>query len=546
MKFLSLLVAVLSVGSMALADTRTPAFPGAEGYGRYATGGREGSVYYVTTLEDTNEKGSLRYGVTKMNDCIILFKVSGTIHLNSQLSIRCKNVTIAGQSAPGSITLADYPVSVHGDCENLIIRFLRFRMGDRKLSADEADGADAFGGRFFKNVIIDHCSVSWSTDECCSFYACYDFTLQWCLVSESLRVSKHSKGSHGYGAIWGGIHASFLHNMLAHHDSRTPRFGTGTIEGVPPDMHECDMRNCVIYNWAGNGCYGAEGMHINMVGNYYKPGPTTTTGSKNRWIGVDDATADDGSSVWGKYYVAGNYNPVYTTYNNNQWGGVVVNTDASKVNGVVSKSDVKSDTVMGCSPLFYLYTAQDAYTKVLDYVGCSLRRDSIDLRIIQEARNGTATFSGSTTKRPGIIDTVEDLKPAGAGSNWSPWPELSAGAYRKDRDDDGIPDMYESMMGLDSRDETDAMMLNAEGYTYLEQYLNEILLGDITTGQYAGAAIVDHENGINVEESTTDIIQVVRDGSACASGQDCDLLGRPVSDKARGFFIHDGKLIMRR
>ena len=159
---------------------------------------------------------------------------------------------------------------------------------------------DAFGGRFCHNVIIDHCSISWCTDECASFYANYDFTMQWCIISESLRMSKHPKQAHGYGAIWGGLGASYYHNMIIHHDSRTPRFGTGNV--MPLEDHKTDMRNNVIYNWSGNGCYGAEGMYINMVNNYWKPGPATTSSSKNRFIGIDDATPGDGkTSVWGKY-----------------------------------------------------------------------------------------------------------------------------------------------------------------------------------------------------------------------------------------------------
>lgn len=222
----AVVLAVLSSFFNINSSAQVPAFPGADGYGRYTQGGRGGMVYYVTTLDDSDEQGTLRYGVTRLSKAVIMFKVSGTIHLNSPLNISASNITIAGQSAPGDgICIADYPVSVSGS--QVIIRYMRFRMGDRKLSPDEADGADALGGRFSTDVIIDHCSISWSTDECCSFYANTNFTMQWCLVTESLRESLHSKGTHGYGAIWGGLGASFYHNMLAHHGSRTPRFGTG-------------------------------------------------------------------------------------------------------------------------------------------------------------------------------------------------------------------------------------------------------------------------------------------------------------------------------
>lgn len=302
----AVVLAVLSSFFNINSSAQVPAFPGADGYGRYTQGGRGGTVYYVTTLDDSDEQGTLRYGVTRLSKAVIMFKVSGTIHLNSPLNISASNITIAGQSAPGDgICIADYPVSVSGS--QVIIRYMRFRMGDRKLNADEADGADALGGRFSTDVIIDHCSISWSTDECCSFYANTNFTMQWCLVTESLRESLHSKGTHGYGAIWGGLGASFYHNMLAHHGSRTPRFGTGD-HNDRPDLHMVDMRNCVNYNYAGNGCYGAEGMHINLVNNYYKWGPATETAScRNKLIAPGYATHSNGvTAIWGKYYLDGN------------------------------------------------------------------------------------------------------------------------------------------------------------------------------------------------------------------------------------------------
>ena len=172
----SLLLLVLCSFSV-FVRAQVPAFPGADGYGRYTQGGRGGSVYYVTSLADTDTPGTLRYGVTRLSKVTILFKVSGTIHLNSSLNISQSNITIAGQSAPGDgICVADYPVSISGN--NVIVRYMRFRMGDQKLSAEEADGADAFGGRFCSNVIVDHCSISWCTDECASFYANENFTMQ--------------------------------------------------------------------------------------------------------------------------------------------------------------------------------------------------------------------------------------------------------------------------------------------------------------------------------------------------------------------------------
>ena len=482
---------------------QVPAFPGADGYGRYTKGGRGGSVYYVTTLEDGNKQGTLRYAVENLSNVTVLFKVSGTIHLNSQLNISKPNITIAGQTAPGDgICIADYPVMVNAN--NIIIRYLRFRMGDEKVTVEEAEGADAFGGRFCRNVIIDHCSVSWCTDECASFYANYDFTMQWCIISESLRMSKHPKQAHGYGAIWGGMGASYYHNMIIHHDSRTPRFGTGNV--MPLEDHKTDMRNNVIYNWSGNGCYGAEGMYINMVNNYWKPGPATTSSSKNRFIGIDDATPGDGTtSVWGKYYITGNMNTNYSNITNDNWAGVVINS-SSLINGNPSKDDLRSDEPLGTIPEFHQHTAQEAYAMVLDYAGCSLKRDAIDDRLVTECRNGTATFKGASANKGGIIDSQTDLKPDDAGDDWSPWPALAQTAAPVDSDGDGMPDNWEDLHGLDASDASDGKLTNEEGYTMLEVYLNSIV-DKITEKQYAGAVLMgEPAQEINGEELTTDVI----------------------------------------
>ena len=486
---------------------QTPAFSGADGYGRYTIGGRNGSVYYVTTLEDGSSKGTLRYAVENLSNVTVLFKVSGTIHLNKQLNIKKSNITIAGQSAPGDgICLADYPVMVSAD--HIIVRYLRFRMGDEKVTATEAEGADAFGGRFCHNVIIDHCSISWCTDECASFYANYGFTMQWCIISESLRMSKHPKEAHGYGAIWGGLGASYYHNLLIHHDSRTPRFGTGNV--MPLEDHKTDMRNNVIYNWSGNGCYGAEGMYINIVNNYWKPGPATTSGSKNRFIGIDDATPGDGkTSVWGKFYIAGNVNTKYSNITNDNWAGVVINS-SSLINGNPSKDDLRSNEPLGNIPALHQHTAQDAYQRVLDYAGCSLHRDAIDERLVKECRNGTATYKGASANKGGIIDSQTDLKPVGADDNWSPWPVLAQTEAPTDSDNDGIPDSWEIANGLNPNNAADGKQLNSEGYTMLEVYLNS-LVAEITEKQYEGASLIgEHESGEPVTLAAWDFTNDVK------------------------------------
>ncbi len=253
----------------AVADNaeKTPAFPGAEGFGRYVTGGRGGTVYHVTNLNDSGE-GSLRWALGQKGAKIIVFDVSGTIHLNSALNIT-GNTTVAGQTAPGDgICIADYPVGVKGN--NVIVRYMRFRLGNKHVLKDGADGWDALGGMDQERIMIDHCSVSWSIDECCSFLGNKNTTLQWSIVSQSLVNSGHTKGNHGYGGNWGGAGASFHHNLVAHHASRTPRLGPRATTQLDERM---DMRNNVIYNFGGNGCYGGEGMKVNIVKTTTNPGP---------------------------------------------------------------------------------------------------------------------------------------------------------------------------------------------------------------------------------------------------------------------------------
>ena len=462
---------------------KTPAFPGAEGYGRYTTGGRGGQVYHVTNLNDSGT-GSLRWACQQAGARTIVFDVSGTIHLKSQLKLTQGNVTIAGQTAPGDgICVADWDFVIAAP--NVIIRYLRFRPGD--TSQGEPDGLGGFDG---KNIIVDHCSVSWSVDECCSVYGNEHMTVQWCIISQSLRLSTHAKSAHGYGGNWGGKGATYHHNLLAHHDSRTPRLANRPMY-VQKDTS--DFRNNVYYNWAGNGCYGGEGMKANIVNCYYKPGPGTLQSKNGRnatriaGLGVATKESDGSYMIWGKYFINGNVNPQYPSVTSDNWGVGVYPHISDSNPGYTA---VTKDTMRLRQPLSFMYvtthTAQMAYERVLQYAGASLHRDAVDELVVSDTRNKKATYTGKGSGDVyGVIDTPFDIKPTGAAADWSPWPELTTTTAPADTDGDGMPDEWETANGLNPNDKADGPLRNDEGYTNLELYMNS-LVADITAAQNEG------------------------------------------------------------
>ncbi len=441
------------------ASAQTLAFPGAEGFGRFTSGGRGGEVYVVTNLNDSGP-GSLRDAVanrTASTPRTVVFAVSGTIDLNSTLRITQGNLTIAGQTAPGDgICLARYPLDP-SNSSNVVIRFLRVRLGD--VAGVEND---AFSCRYASNVIIDHCSFSWSVDETGTAYINTNFTMQWCYVTESLNNSVHSKGPHGYGGIWGGIGASFHHNLLAHHNSRNPRFSGAGGHGTDGEL--VDMRNNVVYNWKGNSTYGGEptatGLpsHQNMVNNYYRYGPATGTGAiRYRILGP---TPDATTGAYGLFHVSGNHATASTTVTANNWNGGVQGPTATALTAM------RVDVPFTVAPVV-TQSALNSYPLVLAYGGCRLpARDSVDARISNEVSTGTATYRGSKDGYAGIIDSQADV---------GGWPTLASTPAPADADKDGMPDGWETARGLNPNLASDRNLVDAAtGYTQLELYLNEL------------------------------------------------------------------------
>ena len=511
----------------AAALAQAPAFPGAEGHGRYVTGGRDGKVVHVTNLNDSGT-GSFREAV-KSGKRIIVFDVAGVIALKSDLKI-ADNITILGQTAPSpGITLRYYTVQPGN---NNIIRFLRIRRGEEK---NINDGADATWQRNKTGIIFDHCSFSWSIDEVASFYDNNNFTMQWCTVAESLTNPGHSKGAHGYGGIWGGKLASFHHNFVGHLMNRGPRFNgarygwTGYTSNKDyvtykwkntVQAENVDFRNCVMYNAQGT-CYGGPGGgQINIVNNYYKAGPShslkSTTlnglkvsvssgkerGNQDRITQVTVSTSGNSDSshpefygMTSRYFINGNTTETTkgSVTKNKDWKGVIYDDGTYTYNGEEYSADKKNfygdavahQTINGVSCVkikmdapaptgeVTTHSAAEAFNKVLAYSGASLYRDEIDARYMEEAKTGTAKYKGSITKSPGIIDKVSDVN----GYTESNFGKGSRPADF-DTDKDGIPDAWETANGLNPNDASDALTysLDSKGYyTNLEVYANSLV-----------------------------------------------------------------------
>lgn len=416
------------------AQEKPLAFPGAEGYGRFTNGGRGGKVLFVDNLND-HGPGSLRAAVEAKGARTVLFRISGTIRLEKPLKIKNDSITIAGQSAPGDgICLRDQNFVI--DADEVIIRFMRFRLGD--VSATEADAAS---GRGCQNVIIDHCSFSWSVDECLSLYRNKDISVQWNIIAESLNESAHAKGAHGYGGIWGGVRASFHHNLLAHHNSRNPRISGLTVRGDIPNR-QLDFYNNVIYNWRNNSIYGNEAGQSNIVNNYFKPGPATPKSKRHRIMDPD-------YHPMGKVFVSGNLMYGSPEVSADNWnGGIHSGYPDSTYHAEPFQLDLQQ-----------IDPAAEAYAAVLLFAGASLHRDAIDTRIVAEVSHGTARFKGSRSGWPGIIDSQEDV---------GGWPTLRSLPYPEDSDRDGLPDFWETENGLD------ATSPNQDPQT-LDAYLHELV-----------------------------------------------------------------------
>lgn len=437
------------------------AFPGAEGFGKYATGGRGGKVIAVTNLNDSGE-GSFRWALEQFpgEPLTVIFRVSGIIELQSKIQIKRSDLTIAGQTAPGDgICLKNQSLILNGASSkgnhgNIIIRYIRSRPGGTLKT-----GLYGFDMENCHDVIVDHCSFSWANEECAAMYDTKNTTVQWCIVSEGLYEAGHQKGHRSYGGVWGGQYASYHHNLIAHLNSRAIRFNGARAHDT---IALIDYRNNIIYNWGNaNAAYGGEVnlpnavSQVNIVNNYYKPGPAAPAELKF----VHASYQKENSKGTGQWFVDGNIMEGDKALTKKNKNGVDLK-EAGYPSGAIS------DKAFPVSVALPVETAKESYEKVLRYAGAIFpKRDATDERVVNETRTGTAIGKGSFGK-PGIIDHVFAV---------GGWAEYKSAPAPVDTDNDGMPDTWETKKGLNPNDASDGNKKDASGFTMLEIYLNELV-----------------------------------------------------------------------
>lgn len=423
------------------------AFPEAEGYGRFAIGGRGGKVYEVTNLNDSGP-GSLREAVEAKGPRTVVFRVGGVIELKSKLVVRHPYLTVAGQTAPGDgICVTNYTFGC-SDTHDVIIRHVRIRIGDATGTTQ-----DGCGARGSDHCIFDHCSISWSIDEGFSSREGRNLTVQHCIISEALNIADHKKyqpgKGHSFAASISGNVGSFHHNLLANCTGRNWSLAGGLDRTGQKLAGRLDIRNNIVYNWRDRTTDGGV-RELNFVNNYYLPGPATRVFTL---LKPDPGDPERGMRA----HMTGNVIVDKTEFDADNWKAYVGPADG--------KAKVKSDNPL-FEPFVKTDSAKEAFTKVLADAGATLpKQDVIDRRILSEVRKREHTYTGSKGKLPGIIDSPKD-----AGG----LPAYKSGEAPADSDHDGMPDAWEKANGLDPKNPADGPAYRADGYTNLEHYLNSL------------------------------------------------------------------------
>ena len=430
------------------------AFPGAEGFGKAAKGGRGGRVIKVTNLKDAGA-GSLRAAIEATGARTVVFEVSGTIVLESGLLVKNSFLTIAGQTAPGQgiqlrvTPTANFAAFTVGTSENtttdVIVRYLKVRPGPGRQDSVNGDGIQILGG---ERIMIDHCSIAWATDEVfSSWYGPKNVTLQNSIVAEGLYDSVHKKGIHSMGNLIGDNSDRFsIHrNLMISNSQRNPLINSkkGLFE----------VTNNVIYNWRYFGAVfssqgsGDDGVEVNLINNFFKAGPETRLNRYEIQMGRPNLS---------KLYLKGNLSPRRRSRDQDEWIGVGLNASFEKPaprEGYQSLTAFETPLAAEEATL----SAKDAYDAVLGDVGANFPlRDAVDQRLIGDVIDGT----GKSINHPDEVGA---------------WPELSSSTPPLDSDDDGMPDEWEKSLGLDPLADDGANDQDADGYTNLEEYLNQLV-----------------------------------------------------------------------
>ena len=458
---------------------RQLAFPGAEGYGRFATGGRGGKVYHVTTLSGGKEPGSLLYGLTEMNEPrYIVFDVSGVIELDFDSHFVKPYAYIAGQTAPGKgICIKASNINIGSD---VICRHIRFKRG---LGVYGENTGNAMGMSGADHAIVDHCTAAWGTDETVSGRGALNITFQYNIISEALGITGHKNyadgTNHGYAATIDGRIGSWHHNLLVNCEGRNWSMGGGMDANNRP-IGGLDLFNNVVYNWHNRTTDG--NCHaVNFVNNYYKMG-TDTRKTILFTQDFEDAIAPDGID---QAYIKGNIrenkshsltqDALNDTYNAT---GNIPTTYQYRVN----------------KPLFESYatihTAKDAMKIVTSDAGATMpMRDEHHIRNIRETLDGTHTYVGSKSKIKGEIDTEADITEHADGKGWEVYPE-EARPENWDTDQDGMPDWYEALIHSDAHTANQNDDPDSDGWTLLEDYL-ELMAHPYVVVEPNGMATLD-------------------------------------------------------
>ncbi len=461
-----------------LPQAEIPAFPGAEGGGKFSFGGRGGKVIVVTNLND-NGPGSLRWACEQGGARIVVFNVAGIIRINSPLIIRAPYITIAGQTAPGDgVCVAGESVWIN--THDVIIRYMRFRRGETNVGRRD----DAIGGNPVGNIMIDHVSASWGLDENMSMYrhmyndstpnlkaeeklGTVNITIQNSIFAEALDTWNHA-----FGSTLGGENCAFVRNLWANNAGRNPSIGWNGI---------FNFANNVVFNWVHRSTDGGDYTAMyNIINNYYKPGPATPVGKpiSYRILKPESGRSKLGYKVYGRAYVEGNIVEGNARVTKDNWdGGVQIEEED---NAGIYKDAMKWNKPLPMPPFTLLPTLQ-AKDYVLNNVGATLpKRDAVDARIVKQVATGKIDFDPNV-KLPETqfkhrrlpIDSYKQgiiTDPIQVGG----YPVYKGTSY-KDADNDGMPDAYETAKGLNPNDASDAAKITKSGYSNIEVYLNSVV-----------------------------------------------------------------------